>query len=208
MCSAIIFDLGGVFIKLTGVSTMLEWTAGKYTVDELWDIWFKSDNVRRFETGQSGSREFARSIIDEYGLPVDDTEFLKHFKSWSNVPFPGTRRLLTFLKQNYTLVSLSNTNKIHWNNMCERFSIDSFFHANFPSHITGKVKPERDSFEYVLNQLAVPPEQIYFFDDNPVNIQSAGSTGINAFQVAGIDELISTLMNLKIINNIPSLPGY
>jgi len=193
------FDLGGVFIELTGVTKMLEWTQNRLSVDDLWDIWFASDHVKGFETGQMDDLTFARGIVDEFDLAINSHEFLFHFSSWSNHLFPGSRKLLSHLKENYTLACLSNTNAIHWKNMCDKFNIDRYFHFNFPSHMIGKVKPELDTFTFVIDQLATPPDQIYFFDDNPDNIQNAAKAGLKAFRVVGIQELNETLSRLSLV---------
>lgn len=196
---ALIFDLGGVFIELTGVEKMLEWTGNRLTVEELWSIWFSSHAVKDFETGRLDAHTFAVGIIQDYNLPVDPHEFLVHFSSWSNQLYPGSRHLLTHLGVRYTLASLSNTNVIHWQNMCDRFDIDQYFHYNFPSHETGRIKPEINTFFYVIDQLSVPPDQIFFFDDNPDNVDSARQAGMNAFRVVGLSELNQTLSLLDLM---------
>lgn len=197
--STLIFDLGGVFIELTGVSTMLEWTNGRFSVDELWDLWFTSKGVKLFETGQTNSVVFAESIIDEFRLPVNHQEFLLHFSSWSNILFPGTRKLLSSLKNKYTLVSLSNTNHIHWNNICDFFHIDRYFDYNFPSHLTGKLKPDIDTYEFVIQNISTPPDEMIFFDDNRTNIINATNAGITSYQVSGIDQLYSKINELELL---------
>jgi putative hydrolase of the HAD superfamily len=196
---ALLFDLGGVFIELTGVSQMLEWTDHRLTIDELWSIWLSSEAVRSFESGRLDARSFARGVIHDYTLDIDIDEFLVHFSSWSNRLFPGSRRLLTALSERYTLASLSNTNAIHWANLCERFGIDRYFHFNFPSHQIGRVKPAIDTFTYVIDQLERPANQIFFFDDHPDNIASAKQAGLNAHQVIGIDDLNQTLSRLSLV---------
>lgn len=195
----LIFDLGGVFIELTGVDTMHEWTRDRLDINELWDIWFNSEYVKGFETGQMDKRTFARGIIGEYGLPVETEEFLRHFSTWSNQLFPGTRRLLDRLKDTYTLVSLSNTNAIHWENLCDQFNLDRFFHHNFPSHVMGKIKPDLSTFTYVMDQLDARPGEAFFFDDTVANVQNARRAGMNAFHVVGIDHLNRTLSDLSLI---------
>ncbi|GAB6096324.1 HAD family phosphatase [Desulfatiferula olefinivorans] len=195
----LIFDLGGVFIELTGVSQMREWTGHRLSVDELWSIWLHSEAVRRFESGLLDPRSFAQGVIDDYALSIDIDVFLDHFSSWSNHLFPGSRRLLSALSERYTLASLSNTNAIHWTNLCERFGIDRYFHHNFPSHQIGRVKPAIDTFTYVIDQLDSPAEQIFFFDDHPDNIASARQAGLNAHQVVGLDDLNRTLSSLSLI---------
>jgi putative hydrolase of the HAD superfamily len=194
----LIFDLGGVFVKLTGVEKMMEWTRGRYTVDELWAVWFQSEAVKGFETGAIDAASFAIGIIREYGLPVSIDEFLYHFSSWASEMFPGSRRLLSGLRDTYTLVSLSNTNIMHWDLLCDRYQLDQYFHHNFPSHEIGRIKPEAATFDYVLSQLPSPAHRVIFFDDTPKNIESARSVGIHAVQVQGVDGLTRTLSHLGI----------
>jgi len=195
----LIFDLGGVFIKLTGVEKMLEWTMGRFTVEELWAIWFQSDAVRGFETGSIDADTFAQGVIREYGLCVTVDEFLFHFASWASEMFPGSRRLLSGLRGRYTLVSLSNTNAMHWEMLRDRYQLDRYFDHNFPSHEIGRIKPEVSTFDYVLNQLTSPAHRVLFFDDTPKNIESARSLGIHAVQVLGVDGLAHTLSRLGIV---------
>lgn len=42
----VIFDLGGVLIKLTGVPRMLEWTQGQLSERKMWEQWLHSPAVR------------------------------------------------------------------------------------------------------------------------------------------------------------------
>lgn len=196
---ALVFDLGGVFVELTGLATMKQWTKGRLSVDQLWTIWFESDYVKQFESGFMDPKTFARGIIHEFGLPVNADEFLVHFSGWSNQLFPGSRHLLKSLKDRYTLASLSNTNSIHWTFLCENLCIDKYFHINFPSHLIGKVKPEIDTFHYVIEQLSIPPEQIYFFDDTVFNVENAKKAGLKAFQVVGLNQLKETLNRLELV---------
>lgn len=195
----LIFDLGGVFIELTGVETMMEWTQNRLSVDELWATWIASDHVKLFETGQTNELTFAQGMIKEFDLPVSTDEFLFHFSSWANRLFPGSRKLLTQLKQSYTLVSLSNTNVIHWDNLCDQFDIDRYFHFNFPSHMTGKIKPDLHTFTHVISELSTPPDQLFFFDDNPDNIANAKHAGLNAHQVVGLTGLNEALSRLSLV---------
>jgi putative hydrolase of the HAD superfamily len=194
----LIFDLGGVFIKLTGVEKMMEWTLGRFTVEELWMIWFQSDAVKGFETGTIDAQAFAVGVIREYGLDVSVDEFLFHFSSWASEMFPGSRRLLSGLRGRYTLVSLSNTNAMHWDMLCGRYQLDQYFDHNFPSHEIGRIKPEVSTFDYVLSRISSPAHRVLFFDDTPKNIESARSVGIHAVQVLGVDGLSRTLSRLGI----------
>jgi hypothetical protein len=48
----ILFDLGGVLVELTGVSTLLSWTESLITPEIVWKTWLSSPAVRQFETGR------------------------------------------------------------------------------------------------------------------------------------------------------------
>lgn len=194
----LIFDLGGVFVELTGVDQMREWTQHRMDVDELWSIWLTSDYVKGFERGQMDEQTFARGIIEEYGLSVESDEFLSHFSSWASRLFPGSRSLLNRLKDSYTLASLSNTNHIHWTLLCNNYNLGDYFHHNFPSHEVGSVKPDMEIFTHVIKELSTDPDQLIFFDDTRANIEQARNAGIQAYQVVGLDHLNQTLSDLNL----------
>lgn len=195
----LLFDIGGVFIQLTGVDQMLSWTKGLHTETELWRLWINSRAVKEFETGRITPDTFAAELIREFSLPVDVPTFLDAFVSWTTQPFPGFNELMAELNGDYQTASLSNTNELHWNNLCESLHIHRFFDHNFPSHELGCMKPDKASFCHVLDTLQVAPEETLFFDDTPVNIDAARALGIKAHQVCGVDNLSQTLKELDIL---------
>lgn len=195
----LLFDLGGVLIQHSGIATMLEWTGGRLSVNDLWQHWLVSDSVRKFETGLSSPEEFSDTLIREFSLPVDSATFLNAFTQWSQELFPGTIPLLKRLGESFQLASLSNTNPIHWNTVCTQMKLVDLFDYNFPSHETGLIKPDRKTFEYVAGDLPCPPERIVFFDDIAINVERARQTGMSSYQVSGIDELTNRLDKLGIL---------
>jgi glucose-1-phosphatase len=183
----ILFDLGGVLIELAGVEKMLEWSPGIATSDELWRRWLGSDAVRRFETGAIGRDEFAASLIGEFGVPVGAGEFLEAFTWWPRSVFPGAFELLAEMRGRYRLASVSNTNEIHWDRFSNTWSLDAAFHHNFPSHLVGKLKPDAEYFEHVLEAMDVPAPRVLFIDDNAINVEAAAKLGMVTRRVAGVD---------------------
>ena len=61
------------------------------------------------------------------------------------------------------------------------------------------LKPDRESFLQVSAGYACRPEEILFFDDNPVNVAAAKKESINAVCVQGIEELETALVNNGIV---------
>jgi len=51
----------------------------------------------------------------------------------------------------------------------------------------------------VIESYACRPEEILFFDDNPVNVEAAETEGITSVRVQGPDELEASLIAASII---------
>lgn len=186
----IIFDLGGVLVELIGVPTMLEWTGNTMTVEELWRRWLESPSVRAFERGGSSPEEFAKSMVIEFSLPVNDKEFLEAFVTWPKGLYPCVVEMLSDLRCSYKIGSFSNTNPLHWEQFVRKNGIDRMFDMNFPSHQTGFLKPDLDAFVNVVRHLDCHPGQIMFIDDNQINVDSGLEVGMEALRISGSDELI------------------
>lgn len=195
----LLFDIGGVFVQLSGVDQMLDWTQGHHTEQELWSLWLHSHAVKEFETGRITPEIFASKLVDEFSLPVDPTTFLTAFISWTTRPYPGFQEVMKGINKRYLTASLSNTNELHWQNLCENLHMDQLFQHNFPSHHLGYMKPDRAAFSHVLKSLNISASATLFFDDTLVNIEAARSLGIEAYRVCGVEELTATLKELDIL---------
>ena len=189
MIEIVLFDLGGVLVELTGVPTMLGWTSDKYDEDKLWELWLNSPAVRSFETGCSTTEQFANGIIKEMDLPVGQTEFINAFSQWPRGLFPGVSELIEKLRNHFTLACFSNSNEIHWPRLMTEMGLDDMFDFHFASHLMGKLKPDQESFEYVLQNLGSKASSVLFLDDNEINVKSARKVGIEAHRVRGPNEI-------------------
>ena len=67
------------------------------------------------------------------------------------------------------------------------WSLDAAFHHNFPSHLVGKLKPDAEYFEHVLEALDAQAPRVLFIDDNAINVEAAARLGIVTRRVAGVD---------------------
>jgi putative hydrolase of the HAD superfamily len=189
----ILFDLGGVLVELSGVATMLGWLGQTLTVEDLWRRWLLSPAVRRFEQGHCMASEFARAVVEEFGLPISADEFLRAFTGWPRSLYPGVIPLLEFLRDSYTLACFSNNNALHWEHICTNLGLGRYFAQQFPSHLTGYMKPDRDAFVFVLGELHRAPERILFLDDNSLNVDAALRVGMRARRTSGVSEVVAAL---------------
>jgi putative hydrolase of the HAD superfamily len=107
--------------------------------------------------------------------------------------------LLKEVAQHYPIFLLSNTNEIHINafeeiifNQHQLKSLDSLFQKVYYSSRLGLRKPNKEIFEFVLNEQNLNPETTLFIDDSIQHIVGASKLGIKAhFLEKDID--VSTL---------------
>jgi len=190
---AILFDLGGVLIELAGVERMLAWSPSLGTPAELWRRWLASPAVRAYEVGGTSREAFAASLVAEFDLPVDPGTFLAEFAWWPKSLHPGAKELLAGLAPRYTLASVSNTNELHWERFEREWDLPAMFHHNFPSYAVGRLKPDADYFEHVLDALGVDAAHALFVDDNAINVEAARAVGLNARRVPSFEALAPAL---------------
>lgn len=192
--SILLFDLGGVLIESVMFSELKRLMGTDRSEAELVEIWLANPLARRFELGQCPPDEFSRSVIQEFSLTLDATEFLASFATWPKGFHDGAVELLAGLRAQHTVCCLSNSNEVHW-----KSSITSHFDRAFSSHLIGCIKPDPESFAYVLNELDVPAERVHFFDDAQVNVEAARRCGLNAYHTPGYQALNATLNRLGFI---------
>ena len=192
----LLFDVGGVLVELSGMDRMLEWPGHRWRPDQLWQKWLTSPAVRAFETGQLGADAFATALVPELGLAVSPAEFLRQYTTWLRGLYPGVVESLDGLRDRYVLASLSNTNELHWPRIYRDMGLDRLLTHHFPSHQTGRIKPDRSAFVQVMSALDVPAAAICFFDDNQLNVDAAAAVGIRAYRTRGAPELLRVLRAL------------
>jgi putative hydrolase of the HAD superfamily len=74
------------------------------------------------------------------------------------------------------------------------------FDHHFVSHLTGRIKPDVDAFQEVVESLGCRPEHVLFLDDNILNVEAAKRFGIQAMRVQGIGETRRALIERGIID--------
>jgi glucose-1-phosphatase len=184
----VLFDVGGVLVEMKGVPTMLAWLDHKISVEKLWRLWLSSTAVREFETGRIEPSDFADQIIREMRLPVSDEEFLSAFRGWLEGLYPGALELVYSVPERFRRATLCNTSVLHWPRLMSDFELEHAFHHHFASHMTGRIKPDEDAFQHVVDTLGCKSSAIFFLDDNRLNVEAARKIGMRAVQVQGPTE--------------------
>jgi putative hydrolase of the HAD superfamily len=195
----VLFDVGGVLVELSGVATLLDWLDHRITAPELWSLWLHSPSVRAFETGRVDAGQFAAGMLAELRLEMDAGRFLESFTYWPSALYPGALEMIGRIPPRYRRALLSNSNVLHWGRVLDEMGLGALFEHQFASHLMGKIKPDAEAFEHVLDSLGCRASQVLFLDDNALNVQAARSLGMRAQQVRGVHEAQLSLQQAGII---------
>lgn len=193
-----VFDVGGVLVELGGVETFLSWVGGRMTVDEVWRRWLTSPAVRGFERGRLSPEAFADELIAEFDLPLAASALLDAFEAWPRGPFPGAVDLVRRTNERTISATLSNSNVLHWDRILDMGFRDACA-WHFPSHVVGKLKPDREVFEHVVDALGCRPSDVLLVDDQPLNVTAARDAGLRAERVSGPEEAARVLVAAGIL---------
>jgi putative hydrolase of the HAD superfamily len=192
----IVLDIGGVLVEVDADRRLEEWTHGRLKAREFWPLWLSSPAVKRFETGQTDGLAFAQEAVTEFGLDMEPEAFLLDFQDWLVGPYPGALSLLDRLRPLVPLACFSNSSCVHWPMLDAMLDCSTRFQHTFATHRLGVLKPQPEAFAKVLATLAVPASQVWFFDDNLVNVEAARHAGFQSWQVKGALELTRLLESL------------
>lgn len=184
MIDTIIFDFGDIFINLDKQGTisglknlgMTEWNSEMDRLNLL------------FETGDISHDDFIGGFQKE--LPNASIEEI--LEAWNAVlaDFPSYR--LDFLKElskKYRLFLLSNTDSIHINTFQNRVGVDFYtdFYNCFEkvhfSYEIGKRKPNANSYQHLIDEHNLVPEQTLFVDDKKENTDAAAALGLQVWNL-------------------------
>jgi putative hydrolase of the HAD superfamily len=195
----ILLDAGGVLVELSGEDAMLAMLPERVTLAELWRMWLGSTTVRAFERGLIDADTFARELIIELRLDTEPRAFLEAFTSWPKQLYPGALELLARIPRGYQRALLSNTNALHWPRKLDQLGLRHALDAHFASHLIGKIKPDRDAFQHLVDALGCRAEHVLFLDDNVINVQAAVAFGMQARLVRGVREAEQALVDAGVI---------
>ena len=188
----VLFDIGGVLARFAGLTVLQELTASESEL-EVAARWLMSPWVRRFESGGCTDAEFAAGIVEEWELPYSAEEFLRIFPTWLDDPFDGAEQMLRETSEHRRVGCLSNTNSLQWNGKISHWPLAEYFEQRFLSFELGAVKPDAVIYERVIERLPVPPANVLFLDDNPLNVEGAQAAGLRAEQAVGVTEARTVL---------------
>lgn len=199
MIKNIIFDFGDVFLNLDKKGAL-------------------KNALKQFQIEALSGEMMATNCLYEQGL-ISTTEFVDFYinafpelsendmiEIWNYILIDFPKYKFDFLKDlykkdKYRLVLLSNTNELHmaWvkQNVTFYSEFKDCFHNFYLSHEIKLRKPDKATFEFVLNENRFLPSETLFIDDTAENIIMADKLGIHTWNIDNTKEDIEDLFTIK-----------
>lgn len=179
-----IFDLGGVIIKSQDLKKIYDELKPKVDYDTFIDIWYNDHEVIDAHKGLKDENESFRNVLEKIGCKISIDELFNIVYNERDY-YEDTLNIINTLRNNGKKVYLlSNLRKIDFEYLKKDIDI-SIFDKTFLSYEMNLIKPQKEIYEAVIKDLNINPNNIYFFDDNSTNIDSAIQCGIKGFCVTG-----------------------
>ncbi|HEY1828267.1 MAG TPA: HAD-IA family hydrolase [Acidimicrobiales bacterium] len=190
----VLFDLGGVLYDPGGVAPLRE-LSGIDSDDELWRRWLSCRWAKAYERGQCSDDDFARGVVDDWGLQIEPDAFMAEFTSWPKGPYEGAEELLRATMAVRPVGCLSNTNDLHWQAHFRHWQVLDELSYRFLSFELGMVKPDPEIFRRVAAALPLSPDRVLFIDDNQLNVDAALAAGFRAARAQLVDGARQVLLD-------------
>lgn len=210
MIETIIFDLGRVILDFDHhlITRRLSQISG-YDEAELFDLIFTPLEVpasgdlllteraisleKSFDEGKASPEDFFKELIRELNVSIDFQEFKI---LWNDIFFPPKDEmvnLLNELKKNYRLYLLSNTNKLHFEYVREKYEILGIFEEYILSYRLGIRKPDPRIYLEALKRSNSSPDRCIYTDDIKEFAEGATRVGMKGVHFTSVEELVQRL---------------
>jgi putative hydrolase of the HAD superfamily len=187
----IIFDLGGVIINLDYQLTYKAFEG--LGIKEFTSLYNQFTLTTLFDDLETGKIEPEVFLNEMQRHTAPGTTHQQIVDAWNAMllDFPLRRlQILQQLRQHYGLYLLSNTNAIHleaFNRILQDSrgipSLASFFDKAYYSHLIGLRKPEKETYQFVLEENGLDPAETLFIDDTLPNVEGAKAAGIQTIHL-------------------------
>ena len=198
--SVIVSDLGNVILPFDYETAINKLELVEKGLGEQFYKFMKSNYElhRKNERGDITSEEFIRIMLSALDNKVSEEEFCNIYSKIFVVNEPIVS-LLGELSKKYTLILLSNTNKIHRDYGWGNYPFLKYFDKLILSYEVHAVKPEPEIYKAVETYTQLPPEKHLFIDDIAEYADTAKKMGWDAIQYIDFEKLGKELKKRSIL---------
>lgn len=204
MIDTIIFDLGGVVV----FETPDLWKSIFLDISNEFNINFETleSHIKRYKSdiqiGKIKLSDFYQEVLNSVqrnDLKLEELlqAHLKTYTKYSGKYDNEMLSLISHLRQSYHVVCFTNTEP-EIAELNRRRGLFDYFEKAFISSEMGLRKPDPRSYQMVLNELLIEPQQAIFVDNDPDYVQIAKELGINGILYQGMNLLKQELVSLGV----------
>ncbi len=192
MIRNIVFDMGQVLIHFIPVEISRKAGVPEEALETFVEELFESPEWARLDRG-SITQEEAYAVVCAR-LPEERWEsarkILYSWWEWALWPMEGMAELMAELKERgYRLYALSNAT-LSFHGYCGKIPGIELFDGKIISADWKLLKPQHEIYETLYREYGLQPEESFFIDDNPLNIEGAWETGMRGVVFRGdVDRL-------------------
>ena len=167
---------------------------------QIYDLFFESQVTLAFEAGKISPEDFYLKVKDMLNLTLSFNSFIP---IWNDIFFLTAKnrlvyRMVNALRLNYKTALLSNINTLHYEYLKKNFPVFGVFDKIFLSFQLGLIKPDKEIYKKVIQELKVSPEEIFYTDDRQELVESANSVGIKGCVFVNFEQLVNDIKNAGI----------
>ena len=180
-----IFDYGKVIEKPMDTKILYKELKCEISYEEFLENWSSPENYIDAFKGIISSKKKIERPIKVCKCNVDEKGYIDAYKKAKTGYYQDTVEIIKKLKKDVNRVYLlSNLAEIDYKIFKEQFDMN-LFDGLFLSYKMHKIKPEKEIFLEVIDELEKDSNDIIFFDDKVKNVKVAKKCGIDAYQVTG-----------------------
>ncbi len=193
-----LFDLGNVLAKSIDEFELYNKLNCKILYDEFLQYWWGDDLVIKAHMGLITDDEHVEALLKFCKSDLSVDQFYEIYNSLDNSLYYDTVEIIYRLKsKGYQVGLLSNLRLMDYKRY-EKELKKLNFDYEFLSYKMKCIKPCKEIYLQVIDELNCKPDNIIFFDDNKKNVDGAKLAGINAYQTTdkSIKKVFEKIINL------------
>lgn len=191
MLKVLIFDIGGVLDKVNFDDFYKE-ISQKYNIS-ISEFEKKERKLRHhLDLGEYELDWFFNELNKFFFIDINESEYLEIFKKYVAWNSDLLYLLDTSFKDNYKLVILSNNSKLFIDEDQKKYLAEIFEKQYYSFELKVK-KPQKDIYNYILEELGVKSNECLFIDDKMKNLIPAKNLGFKTYQYLGDNNFLNNL---------------
>lgn len=205
----IIFDLGGIFLKINYQKTQDAFVKlGIINFEEYYRQDFVSKPFEQIEIGEISAEEFYEGIRNITNTKISNIDIENAWNAMLGDFWQDRLEWLDEINKRYSVYLFSNTNKIHYDCFLKTYEqtnpkhkFSDYFIKDYYSQVLGLRKPNVESYQAVLKEQNLAAQETLFIDDTLKNIEGAKLAGLQTLHLTSSMNLITETNKLLIPTN-------